>query len=223
MVDAMTQQTSPTDTASQPGERRVTLHQVTWDAYEKILEALGDSRSARLTYDNGMLEIMVPLEQHESSNRGLEDCIKILIDEQELNIKTMGSTTLNRPDLQKGSEPDSCYYIQNEPLVRGKTVDLKQDPPPDLILEVDITHSDINQLRLYADLGTPEFWRYNGRVLRIYQLIEGSYQEVETSPTFPWVPKEKFYEFLQQCQAVGEMRARKAFRAWVREQIEQMR
>lgn len=221
MVDAMIKQ--PSDSIAIVGERRVTLHDVTWEAYEKILEALGDNRSARLTYDDGMLEIMSPLEEHGSPNRRLESCILILTDELEQDVKTMGSTTLNRPDLKKGSEPDSCYYIQNEPLVRGKTVDLKQDPPPDLILEIDITHSDINKLRLYAAMGTPEFWRYNGKVLRIYQLVEGSYQEVAVSPTFPWVSKEKFYDFLRQCQAIGEMKARKEFRAWVREQIEQAR
>lgn len=200
-----------------PAEQRVTLHGVTWEAYEKMLELLGEQRSARLTYDNGMLEIMVPLEEHESSNRQIEDVIKILVDELNLTLKTMGSTTLNRPDLQKGAEPDSCYYIQNEPKVRGRKVNLKQDPPPDLILEVDITHSDINKLRLYAQMGTPEFWRYNGRKLRIYQLIDGSYQEVETSPTFPWLQKEVIYHFLHQCQAVGEVKARNELRAWVRE------
>ncbi len=222
MVDVTVQPTPeiivPTDS---PANQRVTLCNVTWEAYEKILEALGDHRSARLTYDNGLLEIMVPLEPHERSNRRIEDVIKILVDELDLTIKTIGSTTLNRADLRKGSEPDSCYYLKNEPLVRDKEIDLNQDPPPDLILEVDITHSDIDKLNLYAQMGTPEFWRYNGKILKIYQLVDSKYQEVETSPAFPWVTKEDIYRFLRQCSVVGEAKARNELRAWVREHREQ--
>ncbi|MCU0565725.1 MAG: Uma2 family endonuclease [Oculatellaceae cyanobacterium Prado106] len=100
----------------------------------------------------------------------------------------MGSTTLNFPNLSIGAEPDQGYYIVNEPRVRGKTVDLKTDPPPDLILEVDITHTDINKNALYAEMGVPEFWRYNGQILTIYALQSGTYQEVETSPTLSQCP-----------------------------------
>ena len=154
-------------------EQRVVFHNISWQAYEQILAALGESRSSRLTYDQGTLEITMPLEEHESATRLIELFIRILVEEFGLKIKTMGSTTLNRPDLERGAEPDNCYYIQNQPKVAGKKVDLSTDPPPDLIAEVDITHTDIDKLNLYASMGVPEFWRYNGRVLRIYQLQDG--------------------------------------------------
>lgn len=102
-------------------------------------------------------------------------------------------------------------------MVAGKKVNLKQDPPPDLVVEIDITHTDINKLQLYASLGVPEFWRYNSRQWRIYQLQGQEYQEVETSPTFPQVPKAKLYEFLAQAQ-LDEVEAEQCFRAWVRQQ-----
>jgi Uma2 family endonuclease len=130
-------------------------------------------------------------------------------------MKTMGSTTLEREDLDRSPEPDNAYYIGNQSLVKGRNVDLKQDPAPDLVVEVDITHTDIDKLRLYASMGVPEFWRYNGQVWRIYQLQKGQYQEVETSPTFPQMPKEKLYEFLIQAQQ-DEVDAEQTFRAWVR-------
>lgn len=195
-------------------EQRVVFHNISWQAYEQILAALGESRSSRLTYDQGTLEITMPLEEHESAVRWIELFIRILVVELGLKIKTMGSTTLNRPDLQKGAEPDNCYYIHNQPLVAGKKVDLNTDPPPDLIAEVDITHTDINKLNLYAIMGVPEFWRYNGQILRIYQLQERQYIEVENSPTFDLAIKEWLYQFLQECQ-VDEVQAEKSFRAWV--------
>jgi Uma2 family endonuclease len=201
-------------------EKRVTFYGISWDAYETILEALGEGRSARLTYYKGTFEIMTPLESHDNPRQVIGDFIKILVIKGGLaGIKSMGSTTLNYPSLNIGAEPDQCYYIANEPKVRGKIVDLKTDPPPDLILEVDITHTDINKNALYAEMGVPEFWRYNGKVLAIHVLQEGEYVEVETSPTFPWVPKERLYQYLQECAQMGEVMAATNLQAWVEEQI----
>lgn len=198
-----------------PAEHRLTLYNVRWDTYEKLLEAFGEHRAVRFTYDEGVLELMVPLEAHENPSDVIGDFIKILTIESGLNIKSMASTTLRRPILEKGAEPDKCYYIQHEPLVRGRTVDLETDPPPDLALEVDISHTDINKNQLYASLGIPEFWRFNGQNLKIYQLIQGKYQEVEVSPTFPWMTKALFYQFVSQCKTQGEAQAHRELRKWV--------
>jgi Uma2 family endonuclease len=194
------------------GEQRVALHGVSWDAYLQILNALPQSRSARLTYDDGVLEITVPLEDHEFSGRLIECFIRTVVEVLGLRIKTMGSTTMNYPFLQKGAEPDNAYYIQNQPLVKGRNVDFAQDPPPDLVVEIDITHTDIRKNQFYARIGVPEFWRFNGKVWRIYQLQAGEYVEVEFSPTFPQVPKDRLYRFLAQAkddeiEAVQTLRA----------------
>jgi Uma2 family endonuclease len=202
-----------------PNAQRVYLYGLSWDSYEKILEAMGDHRHARLTYDNGTLEIRMPLEGHENSGRLIERLIITLIVELGLKVKTMGGTTLNRLDLFKGVEPDNAYYIQNQPKVAGKIVDLKQDPAPDLVVEVDITHRDINKPALYAQLGVSEFWRFDGRSLFIFQLQDGKYQEVETSPIFPMLKKSTLYDFLAQCQ-IDEVEAEINFRTWVRDQIQ---
>jgi Uma2 family endonuclease len=165
------------------GEQRVLLCQVSWDAYLTILAALPQTRGARLTYDAGDLEITVSLEEHEFYRALIEYFIRGLVELMELPIKTMGSTTMNYPQLAKGAEPDNAYYIQNQPLVKGRNVDLAQDPPPDLVVEVDITHTDIAKNQFYASLGGPEFWRFDGRLWRIYVLQSGAYAEVEHSPT----------------------------------------
>lgn len=144
------------------GEQRVIFHDLNWQGYQQILQAIGDRRSAHLTYDRGTLEITMPLEEHEFYRELIGRFIYFLVAELGLKIKTMGSTTLDREDLEQGAEPDNAYYIQNQPRVAGKTVNLQQDPPPDLVVEVDITHTDINKRALYASMGVPEFWRFNG-------------------------------------------------------------
>jgi Uma2 family endonuclease len=195
------------------GEQRVVLRGLSWDAYLQILNALPQSRGSRLTYDDGVLEITVPLELHEFSGRLIECFVRAMVELMGLKIKTMGSTTMNYPNLKKGAEPDNAYYIQNQPLVKGRNVDFSQDPPPDLVVEVDITHTDIAKNQFYASLSVPEFWRFNGKVWRIYQLQESVYVEVGVSPTFPQVPKERLYLFLEEAKE-DEIEAVRSLRAW---------
>jgi len=198
------------------GEQRVVFRNITWQGYQQLLKILGDKRAATLIFDRGILEITMPLEEHEFSARLIELLIRILVVELGLKIKTMGSTTLERSDLERGAEPDNAYYIQNQPLVAGRTVDLATDPPPDLVVEIDITHTDINKPALYASMGVPEFWRYDGREWRIYKLENDEYLEVSVSPTFAILPKSKLYEFLAAAQ-LDEVEAEVNFRNWVRE------
>jgi Uma2 family endonuclease len=199
------------------GEQRVLLRGLSWAAYLQILNALPDSRAARLTYDDQVLEITVPSESHEFSRISINGFIVTLIEVMGLRLKTMGSTTMNYPHLKKGAEPDNAYYIQNQPLVKGREVDFSQDPPPDLVVEVDITHTDIAKNQFYASLGVPEFWLFDGQVWRIYQLQEQVYVEVESSPIFPEVPKERLYVFLAEAQE-DEIDAVRSLRAWWQQQ-----
>ena len=197
------------------GEKRSILRGLSWEAYLQLMDELPQSRGSRLTYDNGLLEITVPLETHEFSGRLIECFIRTLVELMELRIKTMGSTTMKYPKLRKGAEPDNAYYIQNQPLVKGRNVDFSQDPPPDLVVEIDITHTDIEKNAFYSSLGVPEFWRFDGKVLRIYQLCDRVYIEVEASPTFPKVPKERLYSFLKDAKE-DEIEAVISLRHWWR-------
>jgi Uma2 family endonuclease len=195
------------------GEQRVLLSHVSWSAYLQILAALPEGRNSRLTYDDGMLEITVPLEEHEFSADNIGYFLLTLVELMGLKFKSMGSTTLKYPGQRQGAEPDKAFYIQNYDRVKGRTVDLSQDPPPDLVVEVDITHTDIQKDQFYARLGVPEFWRFDGQVLRIYQLQGGDYLEVDRSPTFPTMPKEWLYDFLRlaredEIAAVQALRSR---------------
>lgn len=205
----------PQPIAKPIGEKRVVFQNLDWQRYQMMQQAIGERRVVRLTYDQGVLEVTMPLEDHEFAVRMMELFIRVMVVELGMKLKTMGSTTLERARLDRSAEPDNAYYIQNQASVAGRNVDLEQDPPPDLVVEVDITHTDINKLRLYASMGVPEFWRYNGETWRIYQLQGELYEEAETSSTFPLIPKTKLYEFLAQARQ-DEVAAEIALRNWVR-------
>ena len=197
------------------GEKRFLFRSLDWQRYQTLRKTLSRDRNIRFTYAQGTLEVTMPLEIHEFSAELLGLFIRILVVECGLKIKSMRSTTLDREVLDRSAEPDVAYYIQNQPLVAGRDVELDTDPPPDLVVEVDITHTDIDKLRLYAAMGVPEFWRYNGKIWRIYYLKGGVYEEVGLSPTFEWVPKTKLYEFLSTARQ-DEVKAEKDLREWVK-------
>ncbi len=206
--------------ATIPAEQRVILQNISWQTFKTMLAEMGGNRNSRLAYDNGIVEILIPLMPHENSNRLIEVFVGVLCEELGLEIKRAGSLTMTRDDLERGAEPDSSYYIQNESLVRDKEhIDLTTDPPPDLVLEVEYSRSKIDKFRLYASMGVPEFWRYNGTVLRVYRLENGEYKECSTSPTFTPVSVTEIPRFIQESRKVGEIACTRAFRAWVRQQL----
>ncbi len=125
---------------SVPPGQRVLLHDVSWQELEIILEELGEHRGARIAYDNGTLEIMTPLPEHEDNKEIIGDLVKALLEELNIEFRSLGSITFQNQAMAKGIEPDQCFYIQNEAAIRGKKrIDLGVDPPPDLALEIDIT------------------------------------------------------------------------------------
>jgi Uma2 family endonuclease len=200
------------------GEKRLTFRDLDWHAFKQIQNLLTERTRARFSYDNGVLEITMPLEGHERSARLIERFILILVIGLGMKVKTMGSTTLDREDLLKSAEPDNGYYIQNYALVADHEINLNLDPAPDLVVEVDITHTDLNKNVLYASLGVQEFWRFNGRLWKILQLQDGAYVECDRSPTFPMVEKQDLYQFLE-AAFLDEVAAEVNFRQWVRQQI----
>ncbi|WP_445636064.1 Putative restriction endonuclease domain-containing protein [Nostoc sp. DSM 114161] len=201
-------------------ETRNVLQNISWQTFKAMLADMGCGRNTRLAYDNGIVEIMTPLMPHENSNRLIEGFVLVLCEEFGLEVKSTGSLTLTRDDLEQGAEPDSSYYIQNEVLVRNKeNIDLNIDPPPDLVLEVEYSRAKINKLIIYASMGVPEFWQYNGTVLRIYTLDNGQYFQSESSPTFAPVLVTEIPRFIQESKKIGQIAATRAFRSWVRQQM----
>lgn len=204
-------------TTAIPGETRVLLENITWQTFKTMLAEMGSERANKISYRQGNIEIMTPQKPHESSNRLIEVFIGVLCEELGLEVNRVGSLTLTRDDLEYGAEPDSSYYIQNELLVREKeNIDLAFDPPPDLVLEVEYSRPKIDKFKLYAAMGIPEFWRYNGTTLRVYILANGQYSETQTSPTFAAIPIKEIPRFIEESKKIGQIAVTRAFRAWVK-------
>jgi Uma2 family endonuclease len=202
-----------------PPGQRVLLSEVSWQEFEAILEDLGEHRSARVAYDNGTLEIMTPLPEHETGKEIISDLVKALLEELDIEFWSLGSTTFKNQLMSQGIEPDNCFYIQNEAAVRGKDrLVLTVDPPPDLALEIDVTSR--THPSIYEALGVPELWQFENGKLQINVLQQGKYIKCEYSPNFPNFPLiEMIPQYLSQCRTVGRNKTMKAFRTWVRTQI----
>jgi Uma2 family endonuclease len=200
-----------------PPGQRVLLRDVTWEEFEIILEELGEHRAARIAYDRGVLEIMVPLPEHEFSKEIISDLVKALLEELDIEFISLGSTTFKNQAMAQGIEPDQCFYIQNENRIRGKKrLDLQKDPPPDLVLEIDITSR--THPSIYEALKVPELWRFDKGILQINLLQGGSYVESQQSLTFPDLPLiEIIPKYLEQSKTAGRNATLKAFRRWVQE------
>ncbi len=201
-------------------EQRAVLRNISWQTFETMLAEMGEDRASRITYDQGMLEIMTPLFSHEYWKCLIERLIFVLAEELNLEIVPAGSTTFRREDLRRGTEPDSSYYIRNEALVRNKSeIDLNRDPAPDLVVEIDLTSSSLNKFDIYASLGVMELWRYDEGVLYIYQLRQGQYIECNNSLIFAQLPLIEIARFLEESQRIGVMKMTRNFREWVKKQI----
>ena len=204
-------------------EQYIQLHPASWETFNQLLEDLGDNGNKRLTYYQKTLQIMSPLGRHENNNRFIESLISVIADELNLNLKKFGSLTLKSQPLQQGVEPDSCYYIANEYQVRSKpNIDLAIDPPPDLVLEVDMTSGSLNKLPIHANFRVPEFWQYDGEKLTVFILEEAgnTYQEVNQSKIFPFLDVKQIPQLIQQSLEIGETATLKQFRQWVKNHAE---
>jgi Uma2 family endonuclease len=197
---------------------RVVLHNISWQQFENLLVDLGESRAARVAYDDGTLEIMTPLPEHEYYKEVIGDSIKEIAEVLDRDYESLGSTTWKREIKKAGVEPDNCFYFQNEPRIRGKLeYDLNQDPPPDLALEIDVTSKSLSRFSIYARLGVPEIWCYDSGELKIYQLQNEGYIEVETSSVFPTLRVQELPALIEQYRPQGRRAIRRAVRDWARE------
>lgn len=197
---------------------RVLLYNISWQQFENLLKDLGEHRAARVAYDNETLEIMTPLAEHEYYKETISTAVQDIAEELDLNYESLGSTTWRRESRMAGVEPDNCFYFQNVDAIRGRLdLDLTQDPPPDLALEIDVTSKSLNRFPIYARLGVPELWCYDSGELKIYHLQDGEYIEPQKSLVFPNLAIRELPKLIEQNRAVGRLAIRRAVRKWARE------
>jgi Uma2 family endonuclease len=204
--------------APRAGSVPAVLHNIDWGTYTRLLRALEGRRRFRLTYDRGTLEIMSPLWEHENPAYVLGRFVDLLTEELRLPCRAGGSVTLRRKRKSRGLEADNCYWIANAARLQGKgQLDLRVDPPPDLAIEVDVTHSSLDRMSIYAALGVPEVWRLSGAGLYFHGLEAGTYKVRTNSLTFPRLAAADLAGFLAQLGRVDETALAVQFRSWIRQ------
>jgi Uma2 family endonuclease len=200
------------------GEHRFVLYNVGWKGYRGLLEIVGD-HGPRIAYSRGNVELMSPLMPHEGFSRRLGRIVEAIGEELAIPFRPARSMTLDREDLDRAIEPDESYYIASLGRIGGKMeFDFEVDPPPDLAIEVEITNSILNKLEIYARLGVPELWRFDGEILSVWLLqADGSYAASNRSAAFPFLPMDDVARFVLDPDMSDEGRWGMTFRRWVRE------
>jgi Uma2 family endonuclease len=206
------------ETVESRAEQRVLLRNISWETYERLLEERGDSRVPRLAYDRGELEIMSPSSEHEGVAYFVGLLVAVFAEEMRVNAYGVGSTTYRRGDFGRGFEPDASFYIKNEERIRGKPrIDLYVDPPPDLVIEIDITSPSLDKFPIYARLGVQEVWRYDGARATIFVLEDGEYVEAVESVALPPLTSDVITHFVRESVSVGSTVWLRTVRKWARE------
>lgn len=195
------------------------IRNVSWEAYEAILEVFGDRRF-RHTYADGTLEMMSPTEEHEWLTSFLGQLVAIVAYEFNLPIKSVGATTRRKRKKSRGLEPDESFFVQHEQAVRGRrSRSSTKGPPPDLAIEVEITHKEVDRLDAYEKLGVPEVWRYRDDVIEFFLLqATGGYLPIPRSVALPLIQSSQLTELLSRLDSADETTLMHEFIATLRNQ-----
>lgn len=198
-----------------PAGATLRLSSVSWEEYETLLSDLTDWPGMRLHYDNGKLEIISPLPEHEEYKEFVYSLARVISEESNITLETRGSATFKQKQMAKGAEPDTCFYVQNAQRIIGRrTIDLEVDPPPDVVVEIDLTSGSISKFKIYAAFGIPEIWRYDGERAHFYQLVSETYTETNSSLAFSALTSDALTEFIERSKTEGQTAALSAFRQW---------
>ena len=212
------------DVLKSPLEGRVTLRNVGWETYERLVEEDPDRSAPRIFYDRGELEIVSPSFEHEAIGDTIASLIDRLTMELEIDVVPARSTTFKSEEFERGFEPDASFYFAGKiPRVRGKRrIDLDAgDPPPDLVIEVDITSPSASKLPIYARLGVVEVWRHDGDRLAILGLRQdaegGHYAEIPESAFLASARVEALTRFVEEGLTSERPAWTRRVREWARE------
>jgi Uma2 family endonuclease len=202
-----------------PADSVLTQHGVSWDEYEELLEAVGDASGLRISYDEGTLQIMTVSFKHEKYVRTIERLVDVLSLRLRIKVLFYGSATMKKQRKKKGVEPDACFYVQNATLVGTKDeIDFNTDPPPDVVVEIDLHHESLSKFPIYAALSVPEIWQYDGDAVTIYQLRDEQYVALEASLSLPVFTNAVLTEFLARTPKEDQHDIVLAFEEWLKTQ-----
>jgi Uma2 family endonuclease len=196
-----------------PADSVLVVNDFSWDEYELLMQDLDGRRNPRLSYDCGRLEVVSTSSRHDMYSWFVDKLIWEFCESQGLNLGGYGKATWKLKRVAKGAEGDNSYYIANEQNVfRKRNISLEIDPPPDIVIEVDLITDSLRKLPIYAGLGVPEVWRYDGEVFHFHGLTGTVYAEMTESRCLPGFTVSLLMEAIQSFTAVDSIEAIKAFR-----------
>ncbi len=199
-----------------PADGILILPHVSWHEFESLAAELGDRREVRLSYQRGRMEITMPSPEHEEYVDLIQDLTRLLVRELGLRMESRGTALLKRELRETGAQPDGCFYIQHAAEIIGKRqLDLTVDPPPDIVVEVDLNTDSRGKFSIYATLGVPELWRYDGLSFEIHHLTETEYVEATESLAFPFLTAAALTDFLEQSKEFGQDATLDEFKNWL--------
>ena len=198
-------------------DQRVVLHDVSWQTYLQLLEEVS-GQHLFLTYDRGTLEIMSPSPRHAKIGKFIARMVETLTLELRIPIVGLGNTTWKSELVARGCEADECYYLRHAAWAAGREeFDLRVDPPPDLVIEVDISSSSIDKEGIYAALKVPELWRWESESIQLRQLQpDGSYHRSQRSLSLPMLPAQVIEEFVRQRTIADDTTRMLEFQDWIK-------
>jgi len=196
------------------------LYGVSWEDYVELCESILDETNFKISFNRGVLKIMSLGFRHDNKSRFLHNLITAT--SLALRVKTIpaGSMSLISNRVRKGADPDESYYIQNydRASFKQELYDDETDTPPDLVVEIDETHKSDDKFEIYAAFGIKEFWLYDARVLRMFELSgTGEYLLIEKSIALPILTDEILTRFLNRSQTEDQFEVLLDFEKWLQE------
>jgi Uma2 family endonuclease len=186
-------------------ESRQTITGVSWESYETLLNDLGDSLQYRVTYLDGVIELVSPSRRHEKDKKRIGYLVEVYFEEKRIRYFPLGSTTFRKQTKKGGVEPDESYCIATEKEF------------PDIAIEVVVTSGTIDKLEVYQRLGVKEVWFFQNNQFKVYHLQGESYVEVARSELLPSLdltilaqyvvaddPLDAVLEFRERVREMGE-------------------
>ena len=203
-----------------PEDASVTFQNVSWDEYEELLEQVGEAPGLRITYNSGSLQAMTISPEHEKYAFFINSLIAGIRLRLKIDILAFGSSTMRKRRKSKGGEPDACFYVQTAALIGNRIhLDFETDPPPDIVVEIDVHHDSRSKFPVYAALGVAEIWRYDGGSMTIHHLSDDGHEHYlvqDTSTALPMLSARLLTETIDRMRTDGELIALLAFDDWLR-------
>jgi Uma2 family endonuclease len=149
------------------------LSDVRWETLEKLDEDMAET-GARLTYLDGLLEIMAPLsDNHETPKKTCAQLIEAYLRVKRIRFYASGSATLGIKALAARKEPHESYCLGERKSI------------PDLAIEITVTSGGIDVLEIYRRIGVREIWFWEDGAIAVYVLRSTGYELVRQSELLP--------------------------------------